>query len=282
MHGKELLTMAQKNVGKVYTTGYTSWRHSIPSLLDKAGLMAHLAALDRPILIKPNLVEALDPPITTPAPLVEALVDYLRTITDARIIIGEGCGAVEYETHHAFDRLGYTRVADHYQVELLDLNHEELVHLHNKGCRRWPEMYLPRIALESFLLSVPVLKAHTLAGITLTLKNMMGLVPPAHYRSGNSWKKSAFHTGMQEAVADLNRYRTPDFTLLDATVGMPAAHLWGPLCDPPVNRLAAGYDPVAIDAYGTGLLHRDWAEIGHIKMLDGELGQAAPLTVIEA
>jgi uncharacterized protein (DUF362 family) len=246
-----------------------------------AGIESHLASIDRPILVKPNLVEALAPPITTPPALVFTLIEYLRTITDARIIIGEGCGALNYETWHAYDELGYTSRAAELQVELIDLNDEELVHLSRDDCHRWPEMYLPKIAMESFLLSVPVLKAHSLAGVTLTMKNMMGLVPPSHYREGNSWKKSAFHNQIQNAVADLNRYRTPDFTLLDATIGMAQAHLWGPACDPPVNRLAASYDPVSIDTYGTGLLQKNWREIGHIQKVHNELGQADPLNVVE-
>jgi uncharacterized protein (DUF362 family) len=141
-------------------------------------------------------------------------------------------------------------------------------------------MHLPHIAMESFLISVPVLKAHSLAGVTLTMKNMMGLAPPSHYQAGRSWKKSSFHQNVQEAVADLNRYRTPDFTVLDASVGMAQAHLWGPACDPPVRTLAAGYDPVAMDAYGTGLLNKKWQDIGHIKLVNGELGTAQPLDII--
>ena len=267
--------------GKVFTTEFVSWNQSIPQLLTKTKLAQHLPTDGRAILIKPNLVEALDPPITTPADLVFTLIDYLKTITNTKIIIGEGCGALDYETWHAYEELGYTRLANEMQVELIDLNEEELVRLNREDCQRWPEMYLPRIAIESFLLSVPVLKAHSLAGVTLTMKNMMGLVPPSHYREGNSWKKSAFHNQIQPAVADLNRYRTPDFTLLDATVGMAQAHLWGPTCNPPVNRLVAAYDPVAIDAYGTSLLRKKWKDIGHIQTVDGELGQASPLDIID-
>jgi uncharacterized protein (DUF362 family) len=272
--------MPTANKGVVYSTEFISWSQSIPPLLALAGLKQHLAGSNRPILIKPNLVEALAPPITTPADLVFTLAEYLRTITDAPIRIGEGCGAKNYETWEAYEQLGYTTLAGQMQIELIDLNSAELVRLRRKKCSRWPEMYLPRIALESFLLSVPVLKAHSMAGVTLTMKNMLGLAPPLHYRQGNSWKKSAFHHHIQEAIADLNRYRTPDFTLLDATIGMSAAHLWGPSCDPPVNRLAAAYDPVSIDAFGTTLLHRDWQKIGHIRLVDGELGQAAPLTIL--
>lgn len=272
--------MGTVNKGVVYSTDFISWHKSIPPLLAQAGLKDHLAGSNRPILIKPNLVEALAPPVTTPPELVFALAEYLRTITNAPILIGEGCGALNYETWEAYKKLGYTSPAKQLRIELIDLNSAELIRLRKRKCRRWPEMFLPRLALESFLFSVPVLKAHSMAGVTLTMKNMMGLAPPSHYRQGRSWKKSAFHRHIQEAIADLNRYRTPDFTLLDATIGMPAAHLWGPPCDPPVNRLAAAYDPVAIDAFGTSLLRKDWQKIGHIRMVNGELGQAAPLTVI--
>lgn len=75
-------------------------------------------------------------------------------------------------------------------------------------------------------------------------------------------------------------YRAPDFTLLDATVGMAKAHLWGPVCDPPVGILAAAFDPVSIDAYGASLLNRGWREIGHICALHNELGLAEPLRIM--
>jgi len=263
----------------VYTTEFQSWTQTLGPLLTAAGLADRIVNIDI-LLIKPNLVEALPPPVTTPPDLVEVLIRELQTMTDARIVIGEGCGAKNYETRHCFEKLGYTALAEKLNIELVDLNKAELVHLHDEKCRRWPEMYLPRIALESFLISVPVLKAHTLASVTLTMKNMMGLAPPSRYRRGQSWKKSAFHYRIQNAIADLNRYRTPDFTLLDATVGMAKAHLRGPACEPPVNQLVAAYDPVAIDAYGTGLLRKRWQDIGHIKRVHNELGSAEPLNVV--
>ena len=156
----------------------------------------------------------------------------------------------------------------------MDLNCEPLTHLSNPRCTRWPEMFLPEILFESFLISVPVLKAHSLAGVTLSMKNMMGCAPPAHYQGGGGWGKASFHSRIQEAVFDLNRYRTPDFTLLDASVGMAQAHLWGPTCEPPVGLLAASDDPVALDAYGCALLQRDWRQIGHISRAHGVLGSA--------
>ena len=270
-----------RNNSTVYTSLFTSWQESVPRLLDATGLPDRLAAEKR-IIIKPNLVEPLKPPITTPVELIAALVDFIHaSLPHLEIIIGEGCGSSSKNTWQIFDILGYSKLADRTGVTLLDLNEAPLVHMQDSKCGRWPEMYLPRIVFESFLISVPVLKAHSLAGVTLTMKNMMGLVPPAHYQQGGHWKKAAFHQNIQQAVFDLNRYRTPDFTLLDATIGMQEAHLWGPTCDPPPNRLAAGYDPVAMDSYGCSLLGIKWNSVGHLDMAHGILGSAAPLTVHE-
>lgn len=265
--------------GTIYTTSLISWQDSLEPLLDRTGLVEQIPD-HQTILIKPNLVENLQPPVTTPVALVASLVDYLQKRTANTIIIGEGSGALNYETWHPFEQLGYTRFAEEKGIELVDLNKEPCRRRKLTHCKRWPELFLPEIAYNCFLLSIPVLKVHTLAGVTLTMKNMMGLVPPAHYQQGNSWKKSSFHTNIQESIADLNRYRTPDFTILDATIGMAESHLWGRIYDPPINIVAAGYDPVAMDAYGAGLLGKDWRHINHIADVHQELGQAKHLQII--
>lgn len=267
--------------GVIHTCRFSTWPQSVRQLLDGAGLTALLAGHES-VLLKPNLVEVFPPPITTPVELIAAIIDFLRQFNpDLDITVAEGSGSLAYETSHTFKALGYSTMAAEKSIRLMDLNQAPCRHLVNPRCRRWPEMYLPEILFNSFLISVPVLKAHTLAQVTLTMKNMMGAAPPEHYQQKGHWKKAAFHQDINAAIFDLNRYRTPDFTILDATVGMREAHLKGPHCDPPHLTLASSADPVAIDAYGAGLLKRDWRQIGYIKAAQGILGQAEPLKIIE-
>jgi uncharacterized protein (DUF362 family) len=242
---------------------------SLPELISRAGSAR--------VIIKPNLVEALKPPITTPVGLVAAILEYIRAyLPEVEVLIADGTGSLDYDTDYVFRELGFEELAKNTGVRLVDLNKEDSVRLEIPGLKRWPEFYLPKIVMESFLLSVPVLKAHTLAGVTLTMKNMVGLAPPAHYQQGGHWRKSAFHSGIDEAVYELNRYRTPDFTVLDATIGMRDSHLSGAHLDPPPGLIVAGSDPVKIDACGAGLLNRDWRKVGHIRMADGVIGEAEP------
>ncbi len=244
---------------------FVSYSDSVPKVLGAIGAAAVLKR-QTAVLIKPNLVNASAFPITTAVECVEAVIQYVRASSDAAIVIGEGCGDANLETDEVFQRLGYADLAERQAVELVDLNHAPLTKLQNGDCTVFTEMYLPEIALSHYLISVPVLKAHSFSEITGTLKNMIGLAPPKHY-SGQfgSWKKAAFHGRMHESIVDLNKYRTPDLSLMDATVGMPDFHLGGAHCDPPVHKLLAGFDPVEVDRRSAELLGFKWRSIAHLK-----------------
>lgn len=254
---------------------FTSYARCVPAALEAVGAPAVLARQER-ILIKPNLVNASAPPVTLPVAAVEALVRAVRGWSGAEVWIGEGTGARELSTPEVFRALGYERLSRDLGVPLVDLNEAPLVRLEDAECTVFPTLWLPRVVMESFVISFAVLKAHSLAEVTLTLKNLMGCAPPSHYQQGGAWKKSAFHRRMHDAVYELARHRRPDLALVDASVGLAAHHLGGPPCDPPVGKLLAGFDAVAVDAAGAALLGRNWREIGYLRRAHGALGSAEP------
>lgn len=230
-----------------------------------AGGAADLLAAGRPVMLKPNLINASPHPVTTSPAFCAAVIGFVRQHTDAPMVIAEGCGDARLETPEVFARLGYEALARRLDVGLLDLNTAPLKHLTDPTARMFPEMWLPAAVFEHVLISLPVLKAHSLCRLTGSMKNMMGLAPPEHYggRFG-SWKKAAFHRDLDTAVVELNRYRGPDFTVMDATVGLADYHLGGACCRPPVNRILAAKNSRALDREAAGLLGMDWREIGHL------------------
>lgn len=259
-----------KNEQSPVIAAFTSYPVSIAEALDTLGVAEILARQQR-VMIKPNLITNLPPPITTPPACCDALVAYVRRCCEAEVIIAEGCGSPGHETDFVFDQLGYTELAKRLGVRLVDLNNEETELVRNKACRVFPEFHLPRIASAYYIINVPVLKAHSIATITGSLKNMMGFVVPRYYQTGGHWKKSAFHRRMHDAILDLNRYRTPDLTVMDASVGMAEYHLGGAHCEPPANRIIAGYDAQEVDRAAAELLGLDWRRIPHLaRSLDGE------------
>lgn len=216
------------------------------------------------ILLKPNLVEASSFPITTSLECVQAVINYIKKYSNARIIIAEGTGSADDSTSDVFQKLGYDGLAIRNKIELIDLNEEPLIKLTNPDFTVFREYYIPEIAFKNFIISLPVLKAHSLSTVTLALKNMMGFAPPKYYQRGHAWKKSFFHQHIEEAIIEMNAYRSADLILLDATVGMADYHLGGAHCEPPVNKIVAGYNSVEVDKTGAELLGLDWKTIKHI------------------
>jgi len=258
---------------KVAVTEFREYPQSVREALDGLDAGAVLAAQER-IVIKPNLVNDSPPPITTPVECVEALLDYCREHSNGDIVIAEGTG--NCDTSRAFDALGYTEMAARRNVELIDLDQQETTELSNASFKYLKRFPLPRCLLDCFLISVPVLKAHSMSDVTLSMKNLIGIAPASVYRGG-AYRKSKLHgrnnTELHQYILELNQYRKPDLGLIDATIGMAEAHLWGPHCDPPVNKLLASYDPVALDAKGAQLLGFDWRTINHIRDARGIIGK---------
>ena len=243
---------------------FTTYQLTVAESMRKAG-GEELLSGTRPVMLKPNLVNDSPHPVTTSPAFCEAVVSVVRQHTDAPIVIAEGCGDAALETSQVFDRLGYTALAKRLGIELLDLNSAPLTLLEDATCRLFPKMWLPTSVFEHILISLPVLKAHSLCRFTGSMKNMMGLAPPKHYKGRyGSWKKAAFHDRLDTAIVELNRYRSPDFTIMDATIGLAEYHLGGGHCDPAVNRILAGDDAKAVDREATVLLGLDWKTVGHL------------------
>ncbi len=243
---------------------FTSYQQSINQALDAIDAPKCLA-VQAAILLKPNLINASPHPITTPPACCEAIIKYIRKNSSAKIVIAEGCGEANLETPEVFKALGYAALAEKYGVGLVDLNDAPVKLVKNPACSVFAEMYLPEIAFSHYIISVPVLKVHSLAKMTGTLKNMMGFAPPKYY-SGRygSWKKAVFHHKMQQSITDLNTYIVPDLSVMDGSIGMAEFHLGGAHCDPPVNKIIAGYNPWQVDRKAAELLGLDWRKISHI------------------
>jgi uncharacterized protein (DUF362 family) len=243
---------------------FNAYPESVAEALDAVNARETFAK-QTSILLKPNLINSSPHPVTTPAACCEAIIEYIRSCSQADVVIAEGCGDAHLETDEVFELLGYRNLANRQGVTLVDLNHAPVRKLVNRRCAIFPEMYLPAIAFTHYIISIPVLKVHSLAQITGSLKNMLGFAPPKHYGGGfGGWKKSVFHSNMQQSIVDLNLYRCPDLSVMDASIGMADFHLGGRHCSPPVKKIVAGYDPISVDRQAADLLGLEWRQIPHL------------------
>jgi len=143
------------------------------------------------------------------------------------------------------------------------------------GALALKEWDLYRDALEADkVVNVPIAKHHTLAGITLGLKNMMGVM------GGN---RGQIHFRLSECLVDIHRRVPPRLTVIDAgRVLLRNGPSGGNLADVKVfGRAFASADVVAADVVAAekifGLKPED---VSHIrKALDSGLGISSPAQV---
>lgn len=121
--------------------------------------------------------------------------------------------------------------------------------------KSWP---IYRNYLEADLrVNLPILKHHSLAGLTMGLKNLMGIM-------GGS--RPSLHNGFDQKLIDIITPILPELTVLDARRVLLRN---GPQGGNPddvkiMNALIAGFDPVAVDAEGARLFGREPRELKYL------------------
>jgi len=118
--------------------------------------------------------------------------------------------------------------------------------------KEW-ELYDEALSADVFI-NVPVAKHHGLTKLTLGLKNVMGVM------GGN---RGSIHKKIDVALADINSVLKSHLTIIDATRVLTAhGPQGGDLKDVKVlNKVIAGTDIVAVDAYATTLFGLKPADI---------------------
>jgi len=148
-------------------------------------------------------------------------------------------------------------------VRFVDLNRDELVRtplLADYTGLKY--LWFPRTVLEAdFVVSMPKVKAHHWSGVTLSMKNMFGIVPGAKY----GWPKNILHwKGIDRSILDICATVPVHFVIADAIVAMEGN---GPLNGKPrtLNRIVLADDPVAADATCARLMGLDPGQVVHIR-----------------
>jgi uncharacterized protein (DUF362 family) len=165
-----------------------------PEVFRRAGAEI-IAALDfawrPPVVLKPNVVweTAPDSGVVTHPAFVGGLVDGLlaQGLSPDEIIVAEG-GGIE-ETHNMaeyYQTTGYVDEVGPSGVELRDLNRDESVILADSRRCIMKRFHVARTVLMALqrgtLVNVPKLKTHNMATVTLSVKNMQGMLTPIHHR----------------------------------------------------------------------------------------------------
>lgn len=246
------------------------------------------------VVVKINLV--MDAPATsgivTDPSVARAVVRMAQEAGARQVIIAEGTAQYRegdvnrdrYCTQAAFRVAGYDTdgdmIDDATGAPLADLNDSggtdvadpakvEKVIVPTGLIRK--EYWLPKVILNAdVLISVPVLKNHYLAGVTLGMKNLIGLLPNDLYHGpGNVYgKHSLSHSPIEldQHIVDVNLVRRPDFVVVDGQRGMIDGPIGSQLIEPPMRLILAGSDVVAVDTVGSLIMGYDPRAIPYLQL----------------
>lgn len=222
------------------------------------------------ILIKPNLVEPRpkDSGAITRPEIIEAVIQFLGD-RNYQIYVGEGAAILN--TSRCFEKANYLYLEAKYNVKLVDLNQGEFVKVEVDG-NYWKEFEIAKIVKEvDYLISAAVLKHHPFQ-VTLTLKNMMGVLKPgAQYPVKSYIHREDNQKIWADRLVDLVFKVKPNLAVIDATTGMFGSHLSGRLKD--FDLTLVSEDALACDIVGAKLLQ--YKKVLHLDVaLKRKLGMA--------
>jgi uncharacterized protein (DUF362 family) len=197
------------------------------------------------VLLKPNLVEYIDGvEVNTNPILVGATAEAFRNLGARSVVIAEGPGH-QRDTYLVLAESGLEAQLRRQKLSFVDLNRDELVKVGTRAnFTGLDHLWLPRTVLESdFVVSMPKVKTHHWAGLTLSMKNMFGIVPGTKY----GWPKNVLHwKGIHRSILDICATAPIQFVVADGVVAMEGN---GPLhgTHRHLGKIVLANDPVAAD-----------------------------------
>ncbi len=251
----------------------TEWR----AIVDSLGGLNHLVKPGATAGVKVNLTggPSMDAPGKPPAPeyfvthpaVAGVICEWLKDAGAGTIYIVDG---IADET--AWQKWGYTDMARPLGAKLINLSKPAPYSSFGvlpvgKKAQIYNEFLLNRLLGElDLFLSVAKLKPHSVMGVTISMKNLVGLTPLYEYmKSETDNARTAIHgsrdydTRLPGVILDLNMARPIDLAVIDGIFTCEGgAGPWDKaLAQVKAGVFAAGLDPVAIDAVGTALMGFD-------------------------
>ena len=183
--------------------------------------------------------------------------------------MAEGPGHI-HDTLLVLEESGLAEVLREDQIPFVDLNYESgFSHNKCRGFSRLKTLTFPATLKQvDWIVSLAKLKTHHWAGVTLSLKNLFGVMPGIYY----GWPKNVLHlAGINQCILDIAATVKPHFAIVDGIVGMEGD---GPIMGTPKEAgvLVMGRNLTAVDATCARIMGIDPFRVKYLAAADGRLG----------
>jgi uncharacterized protein (DUF362 family) len=215
------------------------------------------------VLIKPNLMmgSGWDSGVTVHPLLIELLVERFRR-AGCEVIVGEGagwgCGSED-----AFRKTGVEEICARQSVPLVDFKRGRDVTVPVTDGLALKEFTVDEIVPKcDFIVSLAKMKTHCETLVSLSLKNMKGLI-------SRDSERLRFHLlDVNRCLVDVNRTFKPGLSIVEGIVALEGIGPLYPGKPKNLGVMVGGTDPVAVDAVCTRIMRTDPGDIRHIVLAD--------------
>lgn len=236
--------------------------------IEAMGGMGRFVKKNSIVLIKPNIGHDRSPEqaVNTNPQVVGALVDLCFNSGAKRVNIFDG---TSNDQKRCYENSGIEKIAREKGANVYSPDGWNVVKAkfnYKSPMEGWP-IYRDALECDTFI-NVPILKHHGLTGLTLSMKNLMGVC------SGN---RGLMHSDIGTKLAHLTDFIKPDLNVIDAyRVLKRHGPSGGDLNDViGMNTLIVGVDPVLCDSYAAKLMDKDPLSISYIaQAIKQNLGSA--------
>jgi len=232
---------------------FKSYNETVPKILDIIKLQNELKKYDK-IILKPFLTG--EESASTPKEFVEATIKFCIQHKNpvANLYIAEGSDG--YDTEELFESYGYKKLAETYDVSLVDLNNAETEERESSEFLRFSTINYPKILSGSFIISMPRLAENDETEITGSLPSMLGAFPASHYKGWFSRVKSRIRNWpIKYSVHDILRCEAPKLAIVDASS----------------KEVVLAGIPLEMDKQMAKLLGKDWRTIPYLALLNEKI-----------
>lgn len=233
--------------------------------------VTHQEIKGKRILLKPNLVETHKGSIhiNTHPLVIQGAADAFLTLGAKEVLIAEGPGHCR-DSFLLVEESGLSQVLRENPIRFIDINYDDVYSATNLGkTSRLGDMVLPKILKSvDWIVSMAKMKTHHWAGITLSMKNLFGIMPGSYY----GWPKNVLHwAGLNQAIFDINATIKPHFAIIDGVVGMQGD---GPIMGDAKHAglLVMGRSLPSVDATCARLMGIDPYKVPHLAAANRLLG----------
>ncbi len=252
-------------------------RTTIFELFDKAGGEALLKS-SKEVFIKPNGIDG-QPYCYTRPEAIEAAIEYWKLHGAKKIWLFEN-STQSNATRLVFAVTGYDKICKRTGAIPVYLDEDRQVEYRFAGkssIEEDPDGYqktsfdMPKFVVDNLIvnrdknlyISMPKLKTHSMAGVTLGVKNQWAFPNQASRGYDHNYNLSS-------KLADVLSYVRPDFTILEGVEGTIYGHYpVTALADTavlPLRVLVAGKNVVATDMVGAKIYGLDLKDVDHLRI----------------